>query len=727
MTKNPNKQQRNNNTASGNNPRNRGVGRTATGPNVHVQTPEERQAELRRQLGRAVMSQVMDRVKVSLGETPKTADPVKARQDIDTLITDYVATAGSVADVLDTYKLLDLDDDGIRTISDFIAKAKHGLEPGEGKGFLIEAQDSTNKIIDDLTQTGRTRIVGPDGKLYDMELIAVDADTPPAQMTESLVDDLEQRLESKQPFELTGTYSIGDSSGVLTNMLYGEVVAESELSSMQAALTKESGIEHAGFDDSTYTFSRIDGNNPNVAGFPPVYAEMARSVAGAYVVEFDKEPTFMSTVALYANHRMTQWEVSRQDRPVTASAPNKAGKTSPVSAAPTGGAPEGPPAATADSDAKASGEPTPASSKKMPAVKIVAVPSISESTTPAEAPVRALDGSPEGKKRTAQLVDMFKQLLSQKAAVQEAVEVAAEQAAGETAKRHEIYKSVIGYFGYGLPRSVVGTGSSEVRSALHELSGLDSGEDSYGKVEGFKSTLFALSDGAGGHRGGADASRLTVEAFLTDVGCTEIEDGIAIERAVAEAIGTMKQRIAVAREKVSAFNEENDSDSGATAVAAEVIGGKLVYGSVGDSSIFIVRNGQFILVAGDRGGHGSSLYNWIGEGKMPAEPMPAHLLKETTLDRLSRDEQAGNPWAKDKVSAYSKYDDIGVFELQDGDRIVLCSDGIMGDSDQEMLFDAMIVAAVGEADSAEAATKRLINVAKKVDDRSVMIADIKLQ
>lgn len=144
------------------------------------------------------MSQVMDRVKVSLGETPKTADPVKARQDIDTLITDYVATAGSVADVLDTYKLLDLDDDGIRTISDFIAKAKHGCEPGEGKGVLIEAQDSTNKIIDDLTQTGRTRIVGPDGKLYDMELIAVDADTSPAQMTESLVDDLEQRLESKE-------------------------------------------------------------------------------------------------------------------------------------------------------------------------------------------------------------------------------------------------------------------------------------------------------------------------------------------------------------------------------------------------------------------------------------------------------------------------------------------------------------------------------------------------
>ena len=35
-------------------------------------------------------------------------------------------------------------------VNDFIAKAKHGLEPGEGKGFLTEAQDSTNKIIDHL-------------------------------------------------------------------------------------------------------------------------------------------------------------------------------------------------------------------------------------------------------------------------------------------------------------------------------------------------------------------------------------------------------------------------------------------------------------------------------------------------------------------------------------------------------------------------------------------------
>lgn len=694
--------------------RTRLAGGSAVGSVLPAPTPEQRRLELQQNIGRAVMSQVMDRVKVTLGEKPNNEDPAKARADIDKLITEYIAVSGVMSNVLETYKLLDLDDDGIQTISSFVSSARRGLEQDQGKDFFTEAQDSTNKIIEDLTQTGRARIVGPDGKLYDMELVAIDADDKVERMPECLSTDMGQHLAADQQFDLTGTYGIGDDNGVLPNMFHGEIISESKLSSIKEALNRESNVEHTCFKDSThkdtinYKFHRVDGDNPIVAQLPLAYAELARSTAGAYLIEYDMlGSNLLPATAWYANHRTTQWELHRHGQPED----------------------------LADDQVikEPLEQPAPKSIKK-PAVRIEEVDSHKQSE-PKESPESSVVETSEPKesvqeraKLLAKLAGSLKNLLKDK----------------EKANRREVYNSVVNYLGYAIPRSLIGNINSD---DLNNLIEFGSGEDSYGKVQGEHSTLLALSDGMGGAAHGATASQLTIEAFLHDTGLTKVLDEDSLQDIINRAVLMMQKRIVAARERVVHFNRERRSNSGATVVAAEVISDKLVYGSVGDSSIFVVRNGKFILVAGDRGGHGSTLYNNIGDNYTNFNPMPNHLLRDNTLDELSRLERLGNLPAVDKVSKISEYDNVGVFSLQDGDRVVLCSDGIMGDWSEidalysqydingkdivedfgeQTLTDEELVEAVSSG-SIDEAVRKLIEIAKKVDDRSIQMFDIKLQ
>lgn len=713
---NPNRSRKN--TEPRRDSRTRLAGGAAVGSVLPAPTPEQRRLELQQNIGRAVMSQVMDRVKVTLGEKPNNEDPAKARADIDKLVTEYLAVAGTVSNVLETYKLLDLDDDGIQTISNFINSAKHGLEPEQGKEFFTEAQDSTNKIIDELTQTGRARIVGPDGKLYDMELIAIDADETPEQMSDDLAYIMDQRIEAGQSFDLVGTYDISRGNGVLPNLLHGDIIAESKLSSIRSALNKESGTEYARFTDDTYTetfnykFHRVDGAHSIITQLPPAYAEFAQSPAGAYLMEHPKGPDIYPTTAWYANHRTAQWVFHSHEKPQASTAN--------------------------DQVAKEPSQPPQPKSVKKPAVRIEEVAGSSKSSKPkppepSEPIILEPSESDETRQKKAKL---FADLAAGFRALQKDK---------ERAKRGEIYNSAINYLGYAIPRSLIGSVNLD---DLNNLIEFGSGEDSYGKVQGEYSTLFALSDGMGGAAHGATASQLTVEAFLHDIGITKILDEDNTQDVINRAVLMMQKRIVAARERVVQFNRERRSNSGATVIAAEVIGDKLIYGSVGDSSIFVVRDGKFILVAGDRGGHGSTLYNNIGDKSTVFHPMPNHLLKDNSIDELSRLERLGNLPAADKVSKISEYDNVGVFSLRNGDRVVLCSDGIMGDWSEidalyseynirgkelaedvgeQTLTDEEIVRAIAGSGSVDQAMISLMQVAKKVDDRSVQMFDIQLQ
>ena len=112
------------------------------------------------------------------------------------------------------------------------------------------------------------------------------------------------------------------------------------------------------------------------------------------------------------------------------------------------------------------------------------------------------------------------------------------------------------------------------------------------------------------------------------------------------------------------------------------------------------------------------------------------------MDLMSRWERQGDQYAAEKLKEISRYDDVGIFGLKDGDRVVLCTDGIMGDWSkieglavqddipEQTLTDKQIVAALSTEKTPEGiqeAMRRLINTAVKQDDRTVQMFDVSLR
>jgi hypothetical protein len=111
---------------------------------------------------------------------PVGAQDLQENEDFKKLCKKYendVRHEGETTDLNKITNLLNIDADGIQTIKDFIHMAEKGLEESEGREYFQEAQHSTTAIIESIKMTGSARVVGPDGKLYDMNLVALDGDS----------------------------------------------------------------------------------------------------------------------------------------------------------------------------------------------------------------------------------------------------------------------------------------------------------------------------------------------------------------------------------------------------------------------------------------------------------------------------------------------------------------------------------------------------------------------
>lgn len=683
--------------------------RSGTGDLASTQSPEERRAELKQKIGQRVMAQVMGRVGTQLDQSAKNTDIDLAKSEIDVLLDEYSKSGGDSEKLKSTIDLLDLDDDGIKMIADLLLTANHGLGSERGSEFFTEAYSSTQKIMGDLMKTGTARIIGPDGKLYDMNLIAMDDDEETEDMPESL-----SGSETRKP-SIAGMYSLGQDSRLADNLLHGEIIAESSVSEIESVLNQESN-NHGTKYTALETYGQIGYS------FSKSVSQLDDMSCGSYDVFFDGVPgvedvsIHVPATFWYAKHRNYQWEISKIKTPIE----DEPVKPEPIEK-----------------------KPTESTSSKPPKKLAVELRPVDVKTAPA-------DDSTDSNKQPEddRGYDKKKPVLGRLASAMRMLEE--RRAAAEREISSEIYNSVFNYFKYALPKASIHPDGSFDKGLIENFgSFIKSGEDNFSEVIGDCSSLMVMADGMGGQYGGAEASKLTVRAFLEDIGLTKISGNDRIEDIIGQAIMTMAKRIEKAREALNEFNLKNNSDAGATVVSAEVIGNKLVYGSVGDSSIFVVRGGEFILVAGDRGGHGSGINSCIGGykpgtgGSSDFVPLPENLLEDAgRIDDLARRERSGDSVALTKLRQISFYDSVGVFELNDGDRVVLCTDGIMGDWSQienlsrregvseQTLTDEEIVGAIDTdktLDGVREAMVRLMKAAKKQDDRSVQMFDIKLQ
>ena len=165
------------------------------------------------------------------------------------------------------------------------------------------------------------------------------------------------------------------------------------------------------------------------------------------------------------------------------------------------------------------------------------------------------------------------------------------------------------------------------------------------------SPLFVVADGMGGANAGEVASALAIEVLTR----TETRPGWDGEESLSRSIREANRRI-----HDRAHNDPNAAGMGTTVTAALVNGGRISFGHVGDSRAYLLRDGALQQVSDD--------HSLVGE-----------LVRRGAL---TPDEAARHPQRSIITRALGADDNVDVdtwsIDAQEGDVVLLCSDGLSG-------------------------------------------------
>ncbi len=177
--------------------------------------------------------------------------------------------------------------------------------------------------------------------------------------------------------------------------------------------------------------------------------------------------------------------------------------------------------------------------------------------------------------------------------------------------------------------------------------------------------------------------------------------GIASDTA-ARVVGSLAETLDVnttdgIRNMLIFANDEINQTAGAgcsTAVVGKIIKEKgqkkLIFGCVGDSRIYVIRNGDAYQITQDEG-VGNLLANALGR----------------------RD-----------IDSTKIVQQVGEVQLLNGDQLVFCSDGITGDKPEDFIPTKEMALAVMSATSPSEAAKALTRRATKKDDRTAVVVRV---
>lgn len=174
-----------------------------------------------------------------------------------------------------------------------------------------------------------------------------------------------------------------------------------------------------------------------------------------------------------------------------------------------------------------------------------------------------------------------------------------------------------------------------------------------------RAPLFAVCDGMGGHAAGEVASSIAVRtiAEMTPAHATDVDLGAAVEAANASIIG-------------AADSGEGKPGMGCTATAAIIEGTRMVVAHVGDSRIYILHAGTLVRITRDH----SYVEELVDAGEITADEARVHPSRSIITRALGSDPDM--------------YADHFTLDVEKGDRIIICSDGLSSmipDSDIEGL------------------------------------------
>lgn len=168
--------------------------------------------------------------------------------------------------------------------------------------------------------------------------------------------------------------------------------------------------------------------------------------------------------------------------------------------------------------------------------------------------------------------------------------------------------------------------------------------------------LAVVCDGMGGMADGGKASRTAIQMMSQGFQNVEKNPELNIP-------AFFRQGICAIDRVICEFPKENGRGSGTTMVACIVEDNRLYWASVGDSRIYIIRNHQMQQVTRDHN-YWLRLQEQVKAGTMTQEEAMAQRHKEALISYLG----IGNVSLMDI--------NTNPFELQYGDMVMLCSDGI---------------------------------------------------
>lgn len=210
--------------------------------------------------------------------------------------------------------------------------------------------------------------------------------------------------------------------------------------------------------------------------------------------------------------------------------------------------------------------------------------------------------------------------------------------------------------------------------------------------------LVALADGMGGHRGGRQAAMLALEVVagfkdkLEDRGNT---DATAVLR------DAMQEANRVVLEQGS--TDPDLEGMGTTLIAVWMDGSRLSLGHVGDSRAYLLRGGELEQLTEDQ----TVAQDMVRQGRLGAEEAESSPQRHILMQSIGTTPEL-------EVSLVS-------FDLEEGDRILLASDGLSGMVSPEAIRDTLLDHT--DPDRACDVLVEAANAAGGTDNISVVVVD----
>jgi len=226
-----------------------------------------------------------------------------------------------------------------------------------------------------------------------------------------------------------------------------------------------------------------------------------------------------------------------------------------------------------------------------------------------------------------------------------------------------------------------------------------------------KNGLFAIADGMGGAAAGEVASSIAIATVTDYIGRTadarEPERPFGWDDRLSIQANRLRSAILLANEKIYRTIEEHEEmkGMGTTLVAALARDSGVCVGHVGDSRVYLCREGQLRQITND--------HSWVNE--------------QVTMGLLSREEASRHPFRNVITRALGSreqvYADVTEVPLSPGDRLLLCSDGLTNMLDDGRILQ-ILDAHPADHEAAAAELVRQANEAGGDDNVTVIVAGL---